>query len=217
MHLILDLRRATQKASSSFTRRPTIQAFQDILQDTESDFLQVGKPAHGVAHGPLSVVVGELFVESPNGSKPSLAIVVRNVSMGLSESDNIRTAISRQVHDESRVLADFPSLLDAEMIEGEVGFHERIVPVAARNPHSCLAKSDEIPLFVTGQVGDATWMFVEIPSLIDSKLAEDDLDRAKAAVSFVQRNMQSFVATADDVNLPITPRSSVLTSVGFRP
>jgi hypothetical protein len=113
---------------------------------------------------------GELAGEGFSGSKPSLAVVVRDVDVVLSEPNNIRTPVSRQVHDESRVLADSPSLLDTEAAEDELGRLERPVSVVVRDVDSCLAEPDDVSALVTGQVGDETRVLVDFPSLIDPKL-----------------------------------------------
>ena len=54
------------------------------------------------------------------------------------------TTVSCQIHSESWVSADLPSLLDAEIAENELGRLERVVSVVVRDVDPRAAESDDV-------------------------------------------------------------------------
>lgn len=166
--------------------------------------MQIGQPAYSLVLGPFPSGEGELVGEIDNGSKTSIAVVVRNKGEALPESNNIRTTISRQIHDESRVLVDPPSLLHAEVVEYELGWLECAVSVVVRDINSCVTETDDVPSFVTGEVSDVARMLVDLPSLGDSEVVDSEGDGAEGTGSVVQRNVRPGVTETNDVNSPIT-------------
>jgi hypothetical protein len=100
------------------------------------------------------------MVAGPNPPLPSLYATETCL---LSKSNNIRTPVSRQVHDESRVLAALPSLPDTEVAEDELDRLERPVSVVVRDVDSFSAEPDDVSALVTGQIGDETRVLVDVP------------------------------------------------------
>lgn len=151
----------------------------------------------------MSAVEGEVAEESLDRPKSSFAVVERNVDVAFSEPNNVCAAISCQVHDIPRVLADLPSLLYGEVVDHKLGRLERPISVVVRDPHSCGAEPDDVSPPVASEIGDITRVLVNLPSLSGSEVVDDEFDGTKSAVSVVQRGVDSCATTADDVYLPI--------------
>ena len=183
--------------------------FQESLQGDRwprkpSGLAQVSKPAHSLVCRPFPIAGGKPAGKSLNGFEPPLAVVVRDVDTAISESNNICTTIPCQIHNESRVFADFPPLLDTEVAKNELDRLECTVTVVVCDPHPFITEPNDVPPFVTGQVGNETRMLVDLPSLIDSKIVDNELCPSKNPISLVQRNVHASITATDYIDPPVS-------------
>ena len=106
------------------------------------------------------------------------------------------------------MLTDFPSLLDAEIVENELGGLECPVSAVVRDVDSCVAESDDVSSSVTGKVGDETRVLVDLPSLSGPEVVDHQVDRTKSTASRVQRGVYSSTATPNNVDLSVAGQVS---------
>ena len=139
----------------------------------EPAVVQVGQPAHSHVNCPSSSAECEIASKCFDVAKVTLPIIERNISRILPKPDDVCTSISRQVNYEPWVLRNLPPLLDAEVVEDELGWLETPIAIVERDVNPRFTKSDDVAALVPCEVGNKSRVLVDLPSLCGSEVVDD--------------------------------------------
>jgi len=139
----------------------------------EPAVIQIGQPAHCGVNCPFSSAECKIISKGFDFTEVAFPIIERNISCVLPKSDDVRTPISRQVDYEPRVLRNLPPLVDAEVVEDELGWLENATAVVERDVNPRVPKSYDVAALVTREVGNKSRVFVDLPSLCGSEVIDD--------------------------------------------
>jgi len=151
----------------------------------EPAVVQVGQPAHSRVECPFSSAERKIISKGLDFTEVTLPIVERNISRVLPKPDDVGTSISRQVDYEPWVLRNLPPLIDAEVVEGQLGWLESAPTVVKRDVNPRVPESYDVAAFVAREVGNETRVLVDLPSLCGSEVVDDQVNGSKSTIAVV--------------------------------
>jgi len=139
----------------------------------EPAIVQVDQPTDSRVKCPFPSAECKIVSKGFDFTEVTLPIVERNISRVLPKTDDVRTSISRQVDYEPRVLRNLPPLVDAEVVEDELGLLESAIAVVERDVNPRVPESYDVAGLVAREVGNKSRVFVDLPSLCGSEVVDD--------------------------------------------
>src|ERR1039457_4233944 len=116
---------------------------------------QVGQESRVLLYMPTPGFITELRDHELRVLKRSIAVTNRDVDSGVSEADDVRSAIPPHIGQEARVLLHTPfSRLVSEVGENHLWRLKRAVAFAERGPHPALSEPDYVGAPTAGKVGE---------------------------------------------------------------
>src|SRR5262249_20620633 len=101
----------------------------------------------------------------PGLFRTRVAFIARDVDPGVSEADDVRAAVARDVDDEARVLVDTPASGDvAEVVDDPLRRLEGAVAVVARDVDPGVTEADDVRAAVARHVDDEARVLVDTPA-----------------------------------------------------
>src|ERR1039457_5562921 len=126
---------------------------------------QVGQESRVLLYMPTPGFITEIRDHELRVLKRSIAVTNRDVDSGVSEADDVRSAIPPHIGQEARVLLHTPfSRLVSEVGENHLWRLKRAVAFAERGPHPALSEPDYVGAPTAGKVGEKARVPLDKPT-----------------------------------------------------
>ncbi len=166
---------------------------------------EVGEEARVFLGPPAARVVAEVLDDEPRALERAVAVVEGHPHPGVSEPDDVRTAVAGEVGEKARMLLHPPTARHvAEVLHDELGTLEGAVAVAQRHPDALVAEADDVRAAVAGEVGQEARVLLHPPTArAVAEVRHHELWGGEGGVAPVQGDPGARLAEADDVGAAV--------------